>query len=587
MDLSQRYEDLRPPATLVTRRVVLLALAAWISWSAPLNGQPKHPATTLWRGRVWTANEQQPWAEALAVRGNQIVAVGTAQEVLRLAGSDARVIDVGPGLITPGWIDSHVHLVDAGLHLTSVELRDASSRDELVARIARHASTQPAGTWITGGNWDHTRWSEGQLRPTLPDRAWIDAVTPHHPVWLQRLDGHMGLANSAALRAAGVDDSLPEIAGGEAVRDSRGRLTGVFKDNAMDVIVREIPRPTPHQEARAIEAAVAHLAAQGVTSVHHMGSWNDLATLRHAHEQGLLKIRVYACTPLDQWKRLADEVAHAGRGDDRLRIGGLKGFVDGSLGSHTAAFLEAYTDDPSSRGLLVNSPQDLLEWTRQADRAGLQVMVHAIGDRANRIQLDVFEQVARENGQRDRRFRIEHAQHIAPSDLPRFARLDVIASMQPYHAIDDGRWAEGVIGPTRSETTYAFRSLLESGACLAFGSDWFVAPPTPIEGIYAAVTRSTLDGKHPAGWTPAERIEVTQALRAYTLDAAYAGFHETRVGTLEPGKLADFVVVDRDLTRVPAGELRDTRVLATVIDGALVFAHPALATLTISVDKCR
>jgi predicted amidohydrolase YtcJ len=314
-----------------------------------------------------------------------------------------------------------------------------------------------------------------------------------------------------------------------------------------------------------------YLAARGVTAVHHMGSWQHVEVFRAIESRDLLKTRIYACTPLDKWQRLANEIRNRGRGDEWLRIGGLKGFVDGSLGSHTAAFLQPFSDAPQDRGLLVNTAEDLEDWTTHADRAGLQVVVHAIGDRAIRLQLDVFEQVAAANGPRDRRFRIEHAQHISPQDIPRFAKLGVIPSMQPYHAIDDGRWAERVIGAERSETTYAFRSLLDSGARPAFGSDWFVAPPTPIEGIYAAVTRRTLDGKHPDGWVPRQKISVEESLRAYTIDAAYSAFSESSLGSIEPGKLADLVIFDRNLFKTPLEELNTVPIKATIIGGKTVY----------------
>jgi predicted amidohydrolase YtcJ len=301
-----------------------------------------------------------------------------------------------------------------------------------------------------------------------------------------------------------------------------------------------------------------------------MGSWQHVEVFRAVQSRGLLKTRIYACTPLDTWQRLANEIRDRGRGDDWLRIGGLKGFVDGSLGSHTAAFIEPFSDAPQDRGLLVNTAEDLEDWTTQADRAGLQVVVHAIGDRAIRLQLDVFERVAAANGPRDRRFRIEHAQHISPQDIPRFAKLGVIPSMQPYHAIDDGRWAERFIGAERSETTYAFRSLLDAGARPAFGSDWFVAPPTPIEGIYAAVTRRTLDGKHPDGWVPRQRISVEESLRAYTIDAAYAAFSESSLGSIEPDKLADLVIFERNLFVAPPEELNTVPIKATIIGGRIV-----------------
>jgi predicted amidohydrolase YtcJ len=519
-------------------------------------------------GVVWTGVAGQPDQEAVAIAGDRVLAVGSHAEIRRLAGPATRVIDAAGGLVVPGFIDSHVHFITGGFRLTSVQLRDADTPEEFITRIRDFARTVPPGTWILGGDWDHTLWG-GQL----PTREWVDSVTPEHPVWVNRLDGHMALANSATLRMAGVTRTTPEVAGGEIVRDARGDPEGVLKDNAMDLVWRVVPEAPPEISDRALEAAMRHVAGHGVTSVHNMGSWQDLAVFRRAHERGRLRTRILAAVPVDDWERLRDTVAVRGHGDEWLRIGGLKGFVDGSLGSHTAAFHEPFTDMPGSRGLLVNEPDDLYRWIAGADAAGLQPMIHAIGDRANRIILDVFERVIAENGPRDRRFRIEHAQHIAPVDIPRFGELGVIASMQPYHAIDDGRWADRVIGPERSRTTYAFRDLLDTGARLAFGSDWYVAPPTPLEGIFAAVTRRTLDGANPDGWVPEQRIAVEEALRAYTSDAAYASFEEDLKGSLAPGMLADLVVLERDLRAIPPEEIRDARVVATVVGGHVVAGH--------------
>jgi len=371
-----------------------------------------------------------------------------------------------------------------------------------------------------------------------------------------------------------VTAATPDVAGGTIVRDAAGEPTGVLKDNAMGLVARAAPPPSAEMSDRALDAAMTYVAQQGVTSVHNMGSWDDLATFERAHRANRLRTRIYAAVPLATWERLRDTVAARGRGDLWLRIGGLKGFVDGSLGSHTAAMLHPFTDAPADSGFFVTPPEELYRWTSGADRAGLHVLVHAIGDRAIREQLDIFARVTEENGARDRRFRIEHAQHVDPADVPRFARLGVVPSMQPYHAIDDGRWAERVIGPERARTTYAFRSLLDAGARLAFGSDWFVAPPTPLEGIYAAVTRRTLDGKHPGGWVPGQRLTVEEALRAYTSGGAYASFEEAEKGTLERGKLADFVLIDRDITRIPPETIRDATVTMTVVGGMVVHERP-------------
>ncbi len=527
--------------------------------------------------RVWTGDTARPSAEALAAADDRIAAVGTTEEIRRLAGA-ARVIDAGGRLVTPGFIDAHIHFLQGGVNLTSVQLRDARTREEFVRRIAAFAAQVPEGTWITGGDWDHELWG-GEL----PRKDWIDRVTPKHPVAVNRLDGHMLLANSAAMRAAGVTRATPDVPGGTIVRDARGEPTGIFKDNATRLIERAIPEPTPAERDQALEAAMTHVAAQGVTSVHHMGSWDDVAVFRRAHDAGKLKTRIYAAVPLDTWERLRDTLARRefggdGRSDDWLRIGALKGFVDGSLGSHTAAFHEPYTDTPHDRGLFVNTPEDLYAWVAGADRAGLHIVIHAIGDRANTRLLDIYERVIRENGPRDRRFRIEHAQHLRPDDIPRFRTLGVVASMQPYHAIDDGRWAEKVIGPVRLQTTYAFRSLLDAGTVLAFGSDWPVAPPTPLEGLYAAVTRRTLDGKNPQGWVPAQKITLEEALTAYTRGAAYAEYAESDKGMLAPGKLADFVVIDRDLFAGPPEAIREANIALTVVGGRIVFEGPTTET---------
>jgi predicted amidohydrolase YtcJ len=555
------------------RRLVPLLLVL-VAACSPAPPAPPGPAVTLAvvNARVWTGDPALPAAQAVAISGDRIIAVGSSQDIRARAGA-AEVIDAGGQFLVPGFIDTHVHFIDGGFRLASVQLRDATTREAFVARIAAFAKTVPAGTWITGGDWDHQLWG-GEL----PRRDWIDALTPDHPVWVNRLDGHMAVANSAALKAAGVTRAVKDVAGGEILRDAKGEPTGLLKDNAMALVEGRMPPPSPELIDRALAAAMQYVNAQGVTSVHNMGSWRDLDAFTRAWKGQALTTRIYGVVPLADWARLRDVVeartyGPGGRGDAWLRVGGLKGFVDGSLGSHTAAFLEPFSDAPQDRGFFVTSEDDLHAWIAGADEAGLHVMVHAIGDRANRTLLDIYERVAREHGPRDRRFRIEHAQHLAPADIPRFAALGVIPSMQPYHAIDDGRWAERVIGPERSKGTYAFRSLLDAKAGLAFGSDWFVAPPTPLEGIYAAVTRATLDGAQPAGFVPQEKITVEQALTAYTRSAAHASFDEGDRGAIKAGLLADLTLIDKDLRAIPPAEIRTARIMRTIVGGRTVYAR--------------
>jgi len=515
--------------------------------------------------RVWTGDVKRPWADAFLTEGERIAVVGASAEIMKRRRSDTRVIDARGQFVVPGFIDAHIHFLMGGRGLASVQLRDAATPQEFTHRIARFAAMRPPGTWITNGDWDHELWG-GEL----PRRDWIDDATRDHPVWINRLDGHMSLANTAALRAAGITRDTPDVDGGTIVRDANGEPTGIFKDNAESLVRRVVPPLTTQELDEALDAAMKYVAARGVTSVHHMGTWEDLAVFERARAAGRLNTRLYAAVPIHTWERLRDYVAERGRGDTWLRIGALKGFVDGSLGSHTAAMLEPFTDAPNDRGLCVNTPENLYEWTKGADAAGLHMIVHAIGDLAIRTQLDIYERVIRENGDRDRRFRIEHAQHLSAPDVPRFAKLGVIASAQPYHAIDDGRWAERVIGHERAKLTYAFRALLDAGARVAFGSDWFVAPPTPLEGIYAAVTRRTLDGANPGGWIPEQRITVEESLRAYTRDAAFASFEENDTGMIRSGMLADAVIIDRDITRIPPEEIADARVTMTIADGRVI-----------------
>ena len=514
------------------------------------------PASLIVRNaRVWTGDPKQPWADSFSVSGDVILAVGNVQ-----GGAD-RIIDAKGRLVVPGFIDSHVHLIDGGMRLISVQLRDAKSKQEFIDRIRKYAATVPAGTWITGGDWDHQNWG-GEL----PTRQWIDAVTPKHPVWVSRLDGHMALANSLALDIAKVDKLTPLVEGGTIVRDAKGEITGILKDNAKALVAESVPAPAPAQLQKALESAISYLNQNGVTSVHHMGHEADPGSLAPARG----RLRIYAAAQLGEFRNLANRIGESGFGDRWLRIGLIKAFMDGSLGSHTAAFEKPYTDAPNDTGLLVLHPDELHDRITTGSGYGLYFAVHAIGDRANRLVLDVIDRTTHLLGDSGSRHRIEHAQHLNPDLIARMARLQIVASMQPYHAIDDGRWAEKSIGPERAKYTYAFRSLLDANVPLAFGSDWFVAPPDVMMGIYAAVTRQTLDGKHPGGWVPAQRITVEEALRAYTYGGAFASFEEGYKGKLAPKYLADFVMLDQDIFKIPPSQIKNAKVALTVVGGHIV-----------------
>lgn len=533
------------------------------------------PDLLILNAAVRTLDPAQPQAEALAVFGNRIVAVGRSAELRALAGPNTRVIDAAGRSVLPGFNDAHVHWLSGGFALTNVDLRDAATPAEFARRIGDFAKTLPKGRWILGGDWDHEKFPAAPL----PTKDWIDAVTPDHPVFVSRTDGHMALANSLALRLARITRDTPEPPGGVIVRDARGEPTGILKDAAMSLVEAVIPPRSRDEKLAAARAATEHAARLGVTSVQDMSADEDVGLYQFLLERGELKTRIYAVRSILSWETLAKTGVRAAFGNPWLRIGGLKGFADGSLGSSTALFFEPYADAPNTRGLLFDQmlPEGaMLRRVEAADRAGLHVMIHAIGDEANFRILELFREVAEKNGLRDRRFRIEHAQHLRPSEILRFAAQGVIASMQPYHAADDGRWCDKRIGAARSRYTYAFRSLLDAGATLAFGSDWTVAPLNPMEGLKAAVTRQTLDGKHPDGWVPEEKITLEEAVRAYTVGSAYAEFQERLKGTLTPGKLADFVLLDRDIFRINPSALDRVKVWLTVVDGKIVWEAPEL-----------
>ena len=520
-------------------------------------------------GQVWTGlstGRGQPGAVAIA--DGKILAVGDSAQIARYVGSKTEVLHAAGGLVMPGLADGHTHFIDGGFQLAWVNLRDAATPQEFVRRIKEYAAHLKPGEWVLGGDWDHTLWRGAPM----PHHEWVDSVTPHNPVYLYRVDGHMALANAAAMRAAKITNATRDPVGGEIPRDARGEPIGIFKDNAGNLIEAAIPASSAEQQDSALARALAHAASLGVTATGNMSaSWANLAAYKRMERAGRMTLRVSLYLPIDDWRTVADSVRRNGAGDDWVRIGGVKGYMDGSAGSRTAFFFEPFSDSAGYRGLMRQPESDMRAWVGAADSAGLQIAVHAIGDRANAIILSIYDSVARAHGARDRRFRVEHAQHLRSEDIARFGALRVVPSMQPYHAIDDGRWVEQRIGPVRIKTTYAFRTLLDTDAPLALGSDWTVAPLDPMLGVYAAVTRRTLDDRNPGGWVPEQKITVGEALRAYTSGNAWATFNEQKWGTLAPGRFADVVVLERDPFAVAPESLGTVTPRYTIVGGKVVY----------------
>ncbi|HWC17232.1 MAG TPA: amidohydrolase [Terriglobales bacterium] len=541
-----------------------------------LTSAQEHPAaeTIISNANVWTVDRNHPRAEAVAILNQRVVAVGTSAELDAWRGPQTRIIDAAGKLLLPGFNDAHVHFVSGGLQLDQVQLTDAKSREEFARRIGAQAKKLKKGEWILGGEWDEQNWSP----PELPTQEWINSVTPDNPVFIERHDGHESLANASAMRLAGITSATKAPPGGEIVRDSQGNPTGVFKDAAQALISKAIPEPGQAVRLRAAKRALDFAASLGVTSVQDMvPSPADMEAYSLLAERGELTSRVYAAPIETHWRDQARLGIRHAFGSEFLRIGAVKGFADGSLGSTTAYFFEPYVDAPNTRGLLSDEMQPMSgmrERLAGADKAGLQLCIHAIGDQAISLVLDIFQEIEKTNGARDRRWRIEHAQHMAQKDFQRFAKLHVIASVQPYHAIDDGQWAERRIGPIRAKTTYAFRTFLDSGVRLAFGTDWTVAPLNPMQGLYAAVTRATLDGKHANGWIPEQKITIEEAIEAYTLGSAYAEFQEKEKGSITPGKLADLVLVSDNLLKIDPRAIRDAKVEMTMVGGKIVYGGP-------------
>jgi len=493
-----------------------------ISFAFIMNSNPPSNKKAFINGKVYTVNEKQPLAEAVLIEGNKIKFVGTTEEVKKLLDASTEVIDLNGKLMLPGFIDDHVHFTSGGFYLQGIDLRPAKSTTEFKEILKKYAEKNK-GKWITGGNWDHEAWEVKDL----PTKEMIDEFTKNTPVFIDRFDGHMALANSYALKFAKITKDTPSPEGGLIVKDPKtGEPTGILKDNAMGFIYSIIPQSTKEQTYKAAVTALNHVKELGVTSVQDITYSQDLAIYKKLEKEGKL-----------------------------------------------AWFFEPYNQDTTTSGLAMDivTNGSLREWSIDADRNGLQLCTHAIGDKANNYMLNLYQEIIDKNPKWDRRFRIEHAQHVRFEDIPRFAELGVIASVQPYHAIDDGVWAEKRIGPKRIKYTYPFRTFLDNKVMLCFGTDWTVAPVNPLLGIYAAVTRRTLDDKNPDGWIPEQKITVEEAIRAYTVNNAYAAFEEKYKGSIEAGKLADLVVLNEDILTIDPVKIKDVKVDMTVFDGKVIY----------------
>jgi predicted amidohydrolase YtcJ len=531
------------------------------------------PHTVVYlHGRMYTNDPAHPWAEAMAIRDGKIRCVGKIDYVLLECGGNdpsAETVQLKGKFVMPGFNDAHVHLGSAGADMLSVRLNGVASIEELEKRVADAVAQHKEGEWITGSGWDHTLWADKKF----PNKQELDAVAPKNPVFLTHVSGHVAVANTLALLHGEIQKDTPNPPGGMIERDADGAATGMLEeDSAMSLVSARIPDLLADQRRRGLQMVLADAAKNGVTSAQDFSDWSDFLVYVQLKEEGKLTLRITEWLPfLLPTNELLNMRAQGGTTDPWLRTGALKGFTDGALGSRTAAMLVPYSDDPSTSGILANDPDKLRAMAIERDKAGFQLNFHAIGDRANRVALDIFEAVAKANGPRDRRDRVEHAQVLAPEDLPRFAQLKVIASMQPSHETTDMRWAGSRVGPDRSKGAYAWASLEKSGARLAFGTDYPVEPINPLRGLYACVTRELPDGGPAGGWQPQEKISLDDCIRAYTSGSAYAQFEEGKKGELKAGEFADFIVLSDDLTKIPPQQFTKTTVLLTVVGGRTVY----------------
>ena len=518
-------------------------------------------------GFIYTSSDKKLLTEAVIIEENKILFTGTNEEVNLKIDKDTDIIDLKGKLMLPGFIDAHVHFINGGNYLSGLNLRNAKSVSAFI-EILKEFTKNKKDEWITGGSWDHEQWDE----TILPDKEMIDPFTSELPVFIERMDKHVGLANSYALKLADINENTAVPPGGEICKDQNGKLTGILKDNAMSLIYSVIPEATYRQKYQTALAALEEAKKNGITSVHDITNRNDLFTYLQLEKNNKLTCRIYTILPINNYKSLEDDIRKELNKSDKIKFKSLKAFADGSLGAGTAWFFEPYENDTSA-GLPQNILTDgiLKKLAEEADRQKLQISTHAIGDKTNAYLLDIYEEIKNRNPAMDRRFRIEHAQHLRLQDIPRFSKIGVIASCQPYHLYFDGIYAEKKIGKERIKFSFPFRTLLDKNAILCFGSDWPVVPINPLDGIYAAVTRHTSDHKNPGGWIPGQKITVEDAVKCYTINNAYASFEEDIKGSIEPGKLADLVVLSENIFKIAPEKIKDVKADMTIFDGEIIY----------------
>ena len=598
--------------------VVTAALLTTVVFSQAAQLEKPKPADMILRnGLVYTVDPTNTLTEAVAIRDGKIIAVGASKLVMKLKGKETRVIDLKGNFALPGFNDNHVHFSSAAAFLEFNIMRVATQQ-EFVARVKEVVATLPKGEWILGGYWGaYDQWTagsagQGRRQPFTPEMQAIEAITKEHPMFIRKFDDSEFAANSAALRAVGIDPANPAlpatkasesrqrgpqgtepagsaVEGVEFLKDSAGRFNEHLRGRGVTALFASaMPRKFSHERRlQQTKNALAEIRRFGVTNVSDMSDDEQLDIYRELLKSNKLTVRIHFRPGLDRWSEVAEQVNRDGWGDEWIKLGAVKGHIDGIMGTSTARFFQPYSNDPKNRGkwrpLMVDEKGDFVEgkflkYMLDADSWKLQITVHAIGDEANHVLLDYLEELNKHNGPRDRRFRLVHAQVLAPDDFKRLGKLGVVAEVQPYHLSDDMRWMEERIGRERCKGAYAFKTIEESGAVLCFGTDWpgtsaSEYPINPLLGLYAAVTRQTISGEPAGGWFPEQRISIEHAIRAYTYNTAYANFEEKTKGSIEVGKLADIVVLDRNLLSVPPREMLDAKVVYTIVGGKIVYGE--------------